>query len=509
MVRWMRSLASLEDWFSRPLTSSVVLSMLPLTICIVYASIPARSPLLFPDSTGYMYFDPTRPIGYPTFLYVVKHLTGNYDCLRYLQLIILCLSVYIAAISLSRYFRQLLVPFLFEAGVLGHPGLVRLTDSILSDSLSACTFLLFIAAVFHFGRAPTLRNYGIVCLVFAVAITFRPVNVSMVIPALLLPLFFRQESGLSITRCVAIALFLAVTGWQVTPVVNRLMHRSSATSYILAVNLFHRTIFIEHGKELRPKECDSDFIEEITTPVVNYLKGVPSEFTGLFRFQYSSYVRFNSVVPGLVMLHNLSSESQTYPILMCYTLARYRQAPVTVLRDIAVNYWNLISNYTFISNDTRMRILTFLQSHPPVLIPTYPHFLHDRIMHRAAIGEVGATSDDPYIDRSAPWNFEVPRARPLALILALKIVQLSAATVSVLLVIMLLPALLGMVRDREMILLGLVSLTVQLNLLICAIADSAEPRFLFPVWSGLWLALICSLSRLLRNRGFLASPVGT
>lgn len=509
MVRWRRSLALIEEGLSRPLTSSVVLLMLPLTVCIIYALIPVRSPLLFPDSTGYIYFDPTRPIGYPIFLYIVKHATGNYDSLRYLQLIFLCLSVYIAAISLWRYFRQLLLPILFEAGALGHPGLIRLTDSILSDSLSACAFLFFIAAVFRFARAPSLRSYIIVCLVFTAAITLRPVNVAMVIPALLLPMFFRQQYGLSITRFVAIALFLAVTAWEVTPIVNTLMHRRSATSYILAVNLFHRTIFIEHGKEARSKECDSDFIEEITTPVINYLKNVPSEFSGLFRFQYSSYVRFNSVVPGLVKLHNLASESQTGPILMCYTLARYRQAPASVLRDIAANYWNLISNYTFISKNTRNRILAFLQSHPPVLIPTYPHNPQERIMHRAAIAGVGGSVDGPDIDRSAAWNFEPPRSRPLTLVLGLKIVQLSAVTVSVLLVIILLPALLGIVRDREVIVLGLISLAVEQNLLICAIADSAEPRFLFPIWPGLWLVLIWSLSKFFRNRKFLSSPVWT
>jgi hypothetical protein len=446
------------------------------------------------DSPSYIYFNPMRPIGYPTFLYIIKHATGNYDSLRYIQLILLCLSVYIAAMSLSRWFRRLLLPLVFEAGALGHPGLVRLTDTMGSDSLSACTFLLFIAAVFHFSRGPSLRRYGIVCLVFAVAMTLRPVNVSMVIPALLLPLFFRQESGLSITRCVTLALFSAVTGWQGTAVVNRIMHRTTATSYIVAVNLFQRTIFMEHGKEPRPKECDSEFIEEITTPVMNYMKGVPWEFTGILRLHYANYVRFNSIVGGLMKLHNLSLEEQTSPILMCYTVVRYRQAPATVLWDSAVNYWYLISNYTFISEDARNRLLTFLQSHPPVLVPVYPHSLHEQLIHRAAIEEVGANGyDDPYIDASVPWKFDPPRARPLALILSLDIVQLSAATLSMLLVIMLCPALLGMIRDRELILLGLISLTVQLNLLICAIGDAPEPRFLFPIWPGLWLALIWSI----------------
>jgi hypothetical protein len=462
------------------------------------------------DSPTYMYFNPMRPIGYPTFLYIIKHVTGNYDSLRYIQLILLCLSIYIAAMSLSRWFRRLLLPLAFEAGALGHPGLVRLTDSMLSDSLSACTFLLFIAAVFHFGRGPSLRRYCIVCLVFAVAMTLRPVNVSMVIPALLLPVFFCQQSGLSITRCVTLALFSAVAGWQGTAVVNRIMHRSTATSYFVAVNLFQRTIFMEYGKEPRPKECDADFIEAITTPVMNYMKGVPLEFTGILRSQYADYVRFNSIVGGLMKLHNLSLEEQTSPILMCYTLARYRQAPASVLRDSAVNYWYLISNYTFISEDARNRFLTFLQSHPPVLVPVYPHSLHEQLIHRAAIEEVGANGyDDPYIDSSVPWKFDPPRARPLVLILLLDIVQLSAATLSMLLVIMLCPALLGMTRDRELIFLGLISLTVQLNLLICAIGDAPEPRFLLPIWPGLWLALIWSIFKLLRNPNALASSVGT
>jgi hypothetical protein len=493
MVRSLWSLASLEERLTRAPTYWFVLAFIPLVILVIYALVPPKSPLLGSDSPSYMYFDPSRPIGYPTFVYIIKHVTGNYECLRYLQLTALCLSAYVTAISLSQYFRQLFVPVLFEAGALGHPGLVRLTDSIASDALSACAFLLFIAAVFYFGRAPSLRRYGIVCVMVALALTLRPVNIAMVPPALLLPLFFRGELRGIMIRGLAIGLVSAVAGWGATPVANMLLHGWSATSYILAVNLFHRTIYIEPGKEPRPKECDADFIEEITAPVANYLKGVPSEFAGILRFQYTEYVRFASIVPGLVSRHQLTSDSQTYPMLMCYTFARYRQSPVAMLWDIGVNYWNLLSSYTFIGTDTRNRMLTFLESHPPVSIPTFPHSPRDLLMHRAAIAEVGVGSDNIFV----PWTFEPPPARPLALILGVKIAQVSAWTVSVLLVVTLLPAALGIVRNRDMIVLALISLAVQLNLLIAVVADSAQPRYVFPVWAGLWLALIWGFSRLL------------
>ena len=112
-------------------------------------------------------------------------------------------------------------------------------------------------------------------------------------------------------------------------------------------------------------------------------------------------------------------------------------------------------------------------------------------MHRAAIAEVGVGSDNIFV----PWTFEPPPARPLALILGVKIAQVSAWTVSVLLVVTLLPAALGIVRDRDMIVLGLISLAVQLNLLIAVVADSAQPRYIFPVWAGLWLALIWGFAK--------------
>jgi hypothetical protein len=57
----------------------------------------------------------------------------------------------------------------------------------------------------------------------------------------------------------------------------------------------------------------------------------------LVRSQYARVFRFASVVPGLADRHNFASASQIFPILMCYTLARYRQTPVTMLEDIAMN----------------------------------------------------------------------------------------------------------------------------------------------------------------------------
>jgi hypothetical protein len=279
------------------------------------------------------------------------------------------------------------------------------------------------------------------------------------------------------------------------------MHQRTATDYIVAVNLFEWTIFMDPGRERGPSECDADFIGGITAPVNNYMKGVPNEFRGIFRFYYSEYVRFNSVVPGLVQLHHLASEDQTGPVLMCYTLARYRQAPSTVLREMAGNYWNLISNYFFISKSTRNQILDFVKSHPTITVPAYPHSVHVRMMHKAAIAEVGTNGyDDSHVDSSVPWEFEPPPARPLVLIIGLKFTQLAAVAASLLLVAMLIPALWRMVKDRELILMGLISLCVQLSLLICAVFDGAQARYVFPIWPGLWLVLIWSIWRFIRKR---------
>ena len=258
---------------------------------------------------------------------------------------------------------------------------------------------------------------------------------------------------------------------------------------------------MEPGEEPRSKQCNSDIIEGITTPVRDYLKGVPSEFAALLRSQYTEYVRFYSVVLALANRHNFASESQSSSVLMCYTIMRYRKTPVAVLQDIAVNYWHLISNYTFIDKNARSRLSAFLQSNPPPLIPTFPLAPHELAMHRAAISEVGATaSGDTLFDTSLPPKLDPWPARPLVLILGLKFVQLSASAISLLLAVTLLPALLGVIRDRDLILLGVISLVIQLNFLIVAVADVAQPRYVFPVWPGLWLVLIWTFLKLVRSR---------
>ena len=154
MILWLSRFNSPDDRCVHILTSSVVFLIFPFTIFLVYSYLPPANPLLVNDSAAYMYFDPTRPIGYPIFLYILKHTSGSYEGLRYVQLAILCISVYVSAIALFQYSGRLLIPLLFQLGALGHPGLILLTDWISRfalflrlPALHRCGFLLWSLAI--------------------------------------------------------------------------------------------------------------------------------------------------------------------------------------------------------------------------------------------------------------------------------------------------------------------------------------------------------------------------
>jgi hypothetical protein len=498
-IRLPSALIAYESRLSQSVPPWLVLLVLPLACFAVYTHFPPARPLLSNDSPEYMYFSINRPIGYPFVLYAIKQLTGNYESIRSIQLAIFCLSAYTMALVWSSYLGKFLLPLILEVGTLGYPGPVVLHSTIGSDCLSASIWMLFTAGLLHFWQSPSLTRYIIVCAVSAVAITLRPVNISMALSAALLPLVLRRSRGVPLLQCAGAIFLSTLIGWGVTPTVNVVLHGSARTASPLAAALFTTVMFIDPGGEPAPRECDSDFIEKVTVPVARYMKTVPPELASLIRLNYSVHIRYVSVIPGLVRLHNFSSPSQADPILMCYTLARAAQFPGTVFWGALENYWQLISNHTFIDRDTRKRYLDFIERHPPVVLPSFSYPQEIYQTRQRALAEVqgaqngiGDETAEQFINW-APVDFPPPPARSFTLVVGLKIVQVAAVAVSLLLILGLLPALLGLIRDRDLVLLGLCSLAVQLNLLIVASSEIAIPRYVFPVWPILWLILIWSL----------------
>ena len=75
---------------------------------LFYWICPPDVKLFTDDANSYIHYGPTRTIGYPVVLSLVKLLTGGYLAISFVQLTALCASVLLAAVSLSRFFKSFL-----------------------------------------------------------------------------------------------------------------------------------------------------------------------------------------------------------------------------------------------------------------------------------------------------------------------------------------------------------------------------------------------------------------
>jgi hypothetical protein len=72
----------------RDLGKHSILWLAGLAATFVYLKLHPGS-LLAPDSPGYIYFDPIRPVGYPFFLATIKFFTGSYEHVGPVQIVML------------------------------------------------------------------------------------------------------------------------------------------------------------------------------------------------------------------------------------------------------------------------------------------------------------------------------------------------------------------------------------------------------------------------------------
>ena len=460
--------------------SYLSLIVLPVLIAAYYMTMPTTVPLLMPDSSSYLNFDIDRPIGYPAVLAATRFLTGDYSNIRYVQMFTYCAATCLMGILLWRFSQSLIMPLIAQLGILGHPGPINLAQTVISDSLSASVILLFVCALFYFFENPCMKRYATICAVAAVSITLRPVNIALIPVTIILAAHFRQTIGASVWMILLTCIAIFAVGVEVTPIASRLIHGSFETSTPLARGLFQKAIFVDaRPDDASHKECDGPYIESITGPINVYLRTVPVEMQSLMRFQYSQMIRFSSILPGLEKMHHGSSDTNRDKILMCYTLERFRENPLAVVRQTAVEYWNLIDNYSFITQQQRNAYLAFLSAHPPILPP---------------------------MDEIPDAPFDPPKGRPILLIAALKIVQLPAAFVCAVLALAAIVRIKPFALSDRWLIVGLIALAAQSILVATAVVEMAQARYFFPVWPLFWTVLVIAVSGARSAMRILSSP---
>lgn len=438
--------------------------------------------LLMPDSPGYIYFDPGRPIGYPFFLSVIKFFTGGYELVGPVQIVMLALSSALVASVVAHTTQRWIIALVLEIGFLAYPAPFKSANGIGSDPLSTCLYLWFIASLFWFGARPSLRRYLPLCLIVFLGITVRPINIAMVPGALAAGLYFLGLK--SAIRSSGPILAATILGICITPATNYFLHGSPKSYTSLPQGLFAKAIFGTPPETTAMVDADLTFIRQSVLPLNDYIQNAPPEFRDLMRISISEILRNDVITPTLAERHRVQHSGEIDPILLSYTREHIKRDPLYFLGQIARDYVNLARNYTFITHYERETFQEFLKLNPPPLPALVGHPM-DRPRLPSAIAEMSYVPGD-----AEKMKIEAPEARPIVLILAIDAVQILAITVS-LGSLFLLPILAFKKRiDSVWAIIGIASVTIQMNMSIIALSVIAEPRYIYPIWSLLWLVLI-------------------
>ncbi len=153
----------------------LLLGSLSFGVVIFYLFLFSHVPLLQPDSLSYISFSPTRPIGYPLFLWIVEALTGSHRVVPFLQLFFYVGASFYCAMNFYALSRSLILTTGLLLGILVNIQFIRLAFSILTDSVGGGLLLLFLGMIFSFSSHPRLKTlYGIWGII-GVACLIRPV----------------------------------------------------------------------------------------------------------------------------------------------------------------------------------------------------------------------------------------------------------------------------------------------------------------------------------------------
>jgi hypothetical protein len=470
-----------------------ILSVLPAVAFLSYRFLHSSSFVLNPDSPSYMYFDPSRPVGYPIFLSAVRILFGGFAAAQVVQLAILCSTFALLSFSLLLVTRSLVASLIVEVLLFINPGPLELSDTLISDSLSCAFIAIFSALILLLAKFPQRSAVFALALTSALAVTIRPINMAFAPAALVAIFLFGQDVGVRRWIQLLIVVVAIAAGHLATPAVLYGIHGSWQTSTPFARSFFQKALFRNWATDSVPGQAcdDENLIERITTPANLYIEAAPKEIRPFLRLRYSTYLRFKVIIPELAQLHGYKNERDVDRILMCYALKRVRQDPIYFIVDLVGEYLNLGNYWTFMLPGRRQVISKYIESHPPPLPAVVKSPAETYEMETRAENDVGELNTLA-IDRDDV--FALPPPRSPILIVGLRAFQLAICALTAGSIIAIFKWSFGKPIDKRWLIIAVLGILFQGEMLITAVAEIGVPRYMLPLWPISCVVAVLSFS---------------
>lgn len=370
---------------SRPRSFQLLLAMAAMTaIALVAAFLSSRSinPLRG-DSAEYLYFDPSRTVGYPAFLWLVQAVTGKVSLAVPAQLIFVAASLLYLGWSFQRAVGRPTVSLVFYILVVAQAGMWFLSAFLMTEALATALVALWSAELLRSLKRPDSRGTFWLVLLSAVATVVRPS---------LLPLFLGTALFYVLTRsgrALRSALIMTAAGlaiaWVATPVAQLIVHGSLRTTSPLARGILQHTLYCP--LQAQPSDADSLFVEEQASPVRRYIEAAPAAMREQFRRSFSTPLRFGLIIPVLGRRHHFDRRSDVDPDLSRIATQRVRANPSCYASSVAGEYFRLATFNTDPTSEDAAAINAFIKDHPPLDLPQYPVLRGDEEMARRAASE--------------------------------------------------------------------------------------------------------------------------
>jgi hypothetical protein len=433
------------------------------------------------DSAEYLYFDPSRTVGYPAFLWLVRLITGHVAAAVPAQIILVGGSLLCLGWSVHKSAGRPAFSLAFQAILLCQVAMWKASAFLMTEALATAAVAIWCAQLLRMIRAPSFREAVLLVAISGVAATVRPSLVALFFgtAVMILAILPARERGRALSL-VGIGLVMA---WAATPIALLLVHGSTKSTSPFARGVLQHTLYCDpHGV---PKAEDSAFVEQSAAPVRRYIESAPPDVREQLRRAYSSPLRFGLIIPVLGRRHHLDARSQVDPYLSRVANERLEANPLCYAKSVAGAYYRMATFGTNRTTEDEHRIRSFMAVHPPVELPQYPVLPREAQLDLQAAEEVH--NDVTAMNRERQ-QLDFSGKISALLVLPVRLLYAAAALIGILS----LAALVAGRREveRQKLLAGPAAMGIAFHctLAITALVELGLSRYVVPLWP-----LVCSL----------------
>lgn len=448
------------------------------------------------DSPSYLYFEPSRTVGYPAFLWLVKALTGHAASAVPVQMAILAASLFWLGLSFHDAVDRPKLSLILQLLLVCSPDLWRLSAQLMTEALATAAVALWCAQLLRQLNRTTLHGHFALALIAAAGGLIRPSLLVLFAGTAIAALLLKERRIRHVALLSVVALAFAAL--LITPAACLLITGSAATASPLARGVLQHTLFCSQAPVLN--DPDAAFVDQDSSAVRQYVQSAPKDIQTGLEHLYSAPLRFESIIPALGRLHHLNAGWQTGPIVARIARQRVEANPLCYGANVLRNYWDLVTQNSVHVGGTGRNVERFMAAHPPVPIRAEPPLPADQRALQNAAAELQVTPPMHPAGRFAA------KTSPFLLLLGRLLFGVGAVIGLLSLFVLASGRRIGTGKEPYVVGLAAMGLVFHALFAATAVAELALIRYTIPAWPIVCTTLALALI-LLRNQPSATSSI--